>query len=143
MPPARLRLQIRSGRTCSRSCGASRNSPAFLGFGIQIAIKPEILRGQTLRDVKDLAVVHAEVVDDVMDRRQAGDRVLLNRVGSPQFLFSKAREDFVRAKYCGTQALDEHGLRQVRAFVELLWPVAPVFEFIERAHDPLLNISAQ
>src|SRR5688572_28473836 len=60
---------------------------------VQLPVKAQVLAPDKLRNVQNLPVVHAKVLDDLIDGMKAGDCVALNVEGAEEVGFGQPRED--------------------------------------------------
>ena len=119
-----------------------QNSGSAAGLA-QFFVEAEVFGEQAFDDVDNLAVVQAEVLDDLVDGVETAHVVALNFIRSEQFVNGEAVKDFGGFVERGTEAAEQVGGREPALRSEFGRPVAQVVTPIERINKPLAHIAVE
>src|ERR1017187_10034146 len=110
---------------------------------VQFAIKAKVFRAEAFGYVRDLSVVEAEMLDDLVDGVQSMDVIALNFVGGEVLVWGKPVEDLRGFGHGGAEAIEKFGCGKATDCRELCGAVALVLVAVERGHEPLGDVAVE
>src|SRR4051812_649426 len=148
-PQGRIATSYRVSRTVFQFVSARRYGRPAIDVGdesrvaVDHVVEPNAVGLLALREKDDLAGVHGEVFDDVIDRLEHGHLVRLDRAARVQVGRRQRGEHVIDLADRLLEPVNETRRWQRRPLIELTLPVTHVLRATDPADDPLPRVTGE